>query len=88
MLEAMAAGVPLVTTRVGQAQELVDDGRNGVLVDVDDPAALAEAVLRCTRDPGMTHPLVAAGRVTAEGFDCRSLDSAWNQLLSGFVESR
>lgn len=86
VLEAMAAGVPLVTTRVGQAQELVDDGRNGVLVDVDDPAALAEAVLRMHADPGMTHPLVAAGRVTAEGFDCRSLDSAWNQLLSGFVE--
>ena len=37
VLEAMATGVPLVTTRVGQAQELVEDGRNGLLVDVDDP---------------------------------------------------
>ena len=37
VLEAIATGVPLVTTRVGQAQELVDHGRNGLLVDVEDP---------------------------------------------------
>ena len=37
-LEAMATGVPLVSTRVGQAADLVRHGENGWLADVDDPA--------------------------------------------------
>ena len=49
ILEAMATGVPLVTTRVGQAQELVDDGRNGLIVDVEDSDALAARPSACTR---------------------------------------
>ena len=39
-LESMASGAPLVTTRVGQASELVLDEENGLLADVDDVEAL------------------------------------------------
>ncbi len=42
VLESMAAGVPLVSTRVGQAVDLVRDGENGWLVEVDDVDALVE----------------------------------------------
>ena len=49
-LESMAAGVPLVTTRVGQAQELVVDGENGLLADVDDVEALGCRGLRVIHD--------------------------------------
>ncbi len=38
-LEAMATGVPLVTTRVGQAADLVEDGANGWMVEVEDVEA-------------------------------------------------
>src|SRR5439155_20781135 len=44
VLESLAAGIPLVTTRVGQAPELVSDGENGLLADVDDEDALIAAV--------------------------------------------
>src|SRR4029450_12933557 len=51
VLEAMATGVPLVSTRVGQATELVQDGENGLLADVDDVEALVTAVQRLHDDP-------------------------------------
>jgi glycosyltransferase involved in cell wall biosynthesis len=48
ILESMASGVPVITTRVGQAEELVRHGENGWLVDVEDVDALANFALRST----------------------------------------
>jgi glycosyltransferase involved in cell wall biosynthesis len=50
VLESLASGVPLVTTRVGQAQEIVADGQSALVVDVDDAEALAGSVLRLRDD--------------------------------------
>jgi teichuronic acid biosynthesis glycosyltransferase TuaC len=46
LLEALASGVPVVTTPVGDNAHFVDEGRNGYLVPVDDASALAEALGR------------------------------------------
>lgn len=85
VLESMAAGAPLVTTRVGQAPDLVEHGRNGFLVDVDDAEAIADAVLRVHDDRTLRDAVTAAGRATAERYANERLDSAWEQLLDGFV---
>jgi glycosyltransferase involved in cell wall biosynthesis len=85
VLEALATGVPLVTTRVGQAQELVEGGRNGLLVDVEDPEAIAAATARFRTDSGLAQSLVEAGRATAEGLAYERLDPRWAALLDGFV---
>jgi glycosyltransferase involved in cell wall biosynthesis len=85
VLEAMAAGVPLASTRVGQAQDLVEDGRNGLLVDVNDAEALAEALLRLHHDTALRGSLAAAGRATAERYSLERLDPEWDALLGGFV---
>lgn len=87
-LEAMATGVPLVTTRVGQAPDLVEDGRNGLLVDVEDADAIADAVLRLRDDGALSGALSAAGRSTAERYAYELLDSAWERLLEGFVDRK
>src|SRR5690606_11457145 len=50
LLESMAAGVPIVATRVGGNSELVKDGLNGILVPPRDPVALAEGILRILED--------------------------------------
>jgi glycosyltransferase involved in cell wall biosynthesis len=85
VLEAMAAGVPLVTTRVGQAPELADHGRNGFLVDVEDAEAIAECVVRLRNDPTLCSAVTVSGRETAEQYAYELLDPAWEKLLEGFV---
>jgi glycosyltransferase involved in cell wall biosynthesis len=70
LVEAMAAGLPVVSTRVSGLPELVQDGVNGLLVLSEDPHALAEAMLRLTKDPALRERLAAAGAATvANRFD-------------------
>ena len=85
VLESMATGVPLVTTKVGQAPELVAHGENGLLVDVDDVDGLAAAVRRTHDDAELRRRLCAAGRTTAEAYAEERLDPSWARLLEGFV---
>ena len=85
-LEATAAGVPLVTTRVGQVPEIVEDGRTALVVDVEDVEALAAQVLRVHEDAGLAAALAAAGRARAESLALERLDPLWAALLDGFVE--
>jgi glycosyltransferase involved in cell wall biosynthesis len=85
VLESMAAGVPLVSTRVGQASELVVHGDNGLLVDVDDVERLITEVQRVHDYSALAARLSAAGRPTAEAHADERLDGAWAALLKGFV---
>jgi sugar transferase (PEP-CTERM/EpsH1 system associated) len=62
ILEAMAARVAVVATRVGGADELVEDGATGVLVPPRDPAALADAIGWLCRDAELRDQMAAAGR--------------------------
>jgi glycosyltransferase involved in cell wall biosynthesis len=62
ILEAMAAGLPVVATGVGGVPELVVDGETGLLVRPGDPAALAAALRRLLEDPELRRKLGAAGR--------------------------
>lgn len=70
--EALARGLPVVSTRVAGIPELVRDGETGLLVDPDDPAGLAVAIQRLRRDRDLAGRLGRAGRAeVAERFDPR-----------------
>jgi glycosyltransferase involved in cell wall biosynthesis len=70
LVEAMACGVPVVTTAVCGIPEIVSDGVNGQLVPPDDPQALADALQRLAREPLFASRLASAGRETVrERFD-------------------
>lgn len=62
VFEAMAAGVPVVATRVVGIQEVVRDGETGLLVPPNDPDALASALLQARRNPRLCQELSVAGR--------------------------
>jgi glycogen synthase len=69
LIEAMAAGRPVVATRVGGIPELVRDGVDGLLVPPDDPQALAKAVTRVLANPVLAAELGANGRGRVAGHD-------------------
>jgi glycosyltransferase involved in cell wall biosynthesis len=86
VLEAMATGVPLVSTRVGQAVDLVRDGENGWLAEVEDVDALVELAARVASAPAdELERMRAAGRRTAEETSYVALRPRWRELLTGFV---
>ncbi|HKD38415.1 MAG TPA: glycosyltransferase family 4 protein [Pirellulales bacterium] len=66
VVEAMAAGLPVVGVRGGGVGEIVVDGETGLLSSPDDPAALADNIRRVVRDGELRRQLGAAGRLRAE----------------------
>jgi len=70
LLEAMAMGLPVVASNVSGIPELVGGGHNGLLVEPDDPLALADAITRLLREPRLCAELGPNARETVtEAFD-------------------
>ena len=65
LLEAMSAGLPIVSTRVAGIPGLVAHERNGLLVDPEDAQALSAAMVRIVRDAPLRRHLIAEGYTTA-----------------------
>ena len=65
-LEAMAAGLPVVSTRAGGCDEIIEDGVSGLLADTHDAAGLADALERVLTDPQLAASLSGAGRKRVE----------------------
>ncbi|MBI2359835.1 MAG: GT4 family glycosyltransferase PelF [Deltaproteobacteria bacterium] len=81
VLEAMAAGVPVVATRVGGNPEAVEDGVSGLLVPPQDSAALARAMCRILRDPELASRFGQVGRRrVAEQFSIERMTRATEGL--------
>jgi len=88
LLESMAAGVPVVATRVGGNPEAVEDGATGLLVPSRDPAALARAIALLLQDRTLASRLGRCGQQrVAECFSnermVRRTEELYRQLLIG-----
>ncbi len=73
ILDAMAAGVPVVATETGGIPDLVKDEENGILVPPRDPKRLAEGVLRLLNDSGLAQGMVKAGHSTVRRFSAEQM---------------
>lgn len=70
LMEAMACGLPVITTPISGIPEIIKDGKNGTLVPPDDAEALANAIQRISSDRMLARNLGRAGRLTVlERFD-------------------
>jgi glycosyltransferase involved in cell wall biosynthesis len=84
LAEAMACGIPVVTTPVSGIPELVEHCSNGLLVPAEDPEAIAAAVCQVRTEPGLANRLGRAAQTTIrERFDA---DESAQQLVALFRE--
>jgi len=82
-LEAMAAGKPVIVTGIGGLPELVDDGKNGLIVPPRDADALAEAMIELHKDHLRAEEMGRMGlQMVKERFSPERFWQAWNPLLS------
>ncbi|WP_176229215.1 glycosyltransferase family 4 protein [Candidatus Hakubella thermalkaliphila] len=63
-LEAMACGIPVVSTRCGGPEDVIEDGVNGLLVENNSASKLAEAILKLLRDEGLRKRMGKKARQT------------------------
>lgn len=66
VIEAQAAGVAVIASRLGALAEIIDEGVTGLLVPPDDPTALAGAMERLLRDEPLRHRLIRSARERVE----------------------
>ena len=89
ILEAMASGVPVVATRVGGAEESVEEGRTGILVPASDPDELAAALAALAADQERRAQFGAAGRLKAEReFSLDAMTAAYTDFYTALVTGR
>jgi glycosyltransferase involved in cell wall biosynthesis len=87
VLEAMAAGKPVVASTVGGSTELVVDGTTGIHVPPGDVPALRNALERIVADAPLRARLGAAGRERARAYSLDIAATAWEQVFSDVLET-
>lgn len=88
IIEALAAGRPVIATRVGDVAKLIHHGKTGLLVEAADPAALGAAITQCIAEPDLRASLAAHGQrlvcasFSAEAMGQRYLE-VYGEVISG-----
>ncbi len=89
ILEAMAAGLPMIVTNVGGNAEAVVDGETGLVVPAHDPRALAEAIVLLASDPILRERYGAAGRKRVElMFSLDACVARYEALYRGLLQGK
>lgn len=81
LMEAMASGLPVVTTRIAGIPELVEDGVSGLVLPPGDPAALGGAIAQLLSDPDLRARMGAAGRARVKADFAIRREAEWLHRL-------
>lgn len=87
VLESMVCGIPLITTRVGQAMDLVINGQNGIMVEVEDFEGLAFSCREVLYDTQLRERIVDNGFATARENTYSAQVPLWKEFFKDFVEA-
>lgn len=89
LCEAMIAGRPVISTDCPSGPaELIEEGRNGLLVAVEDVQALADGMLRLGRDPQLRDRLAAQAKLIGTKYELTSVLELWDEALSTALQGR
>jgi len=81
VLESLASGVPLVSTKAGMAPDIIIDGENGFLCDVDGVDQIVQKSMMILEDEEKKERIVANGLVTAHQFDWNVIAQRYKNCL-------
>jgi glycosyltransferase involved in cell wall biosynthesis len=88
IIEAMACRKPVVASRVGGIPEIIEHGKNGIMVDPDDPLDLAGAIEALLNDPDLRESLGANGQLTVhERFTYETMGRRYESLFSRLLDA-
>lgn len=88
LFEVLAAGRPAIVAARGEAAHLVHDAGAGLVVDPEDPQALAEAFSRLHRAPDEAVQMGRRGRLLARAYGRDAVVEQWQKLLERLAEAR
>ena len=86
LFDAMEQGLPLIATPVGGVPRIVQEGENGLLIDVDNPGQLAAAILRLKSDPKLRARLGATGRGIAMHHTPPQMAQSYLEIYLSIIE--
>jgi len=88
LLEAMAAGLPVIATAVGGSGEVVEHGINGLLIPPRDPPELKQALLRILGNPLERVSMIQRSRDTLARFSSQTMTEQTEAVISAVVQAR
>lgn len=88
LLEAMKARVPVVATKVGGIPDVVKDGETGILIDVSDDQALADALVRLKDDQTFKEFLIVNAEKSMESFDISKTSKLYLEIYKNILNQK
>lgn len=82
LLEAAAAGLPIVSTGTGDIENMIEDGVSGMLVGERDPAAMARAARYLLTHPGLARTMAARAHDRLDRFSWSRVRGQWSELYA------
>ena len=86
--EGWATGIPVIASNLESNAELIQDEINGLLVPVNDPVALAMAMIRCMQEPRLCEKIVSEGTKSLENFTTTTMVKQYLQLYRNLFPMR
>lgn len=86
VMEAMAAGKPIIGTQIRGLRDLVEDGKTGLLVPVGDPESTAQAILQLKNQPELVSKMGEAGRARIQKFSLSEVLPDMEEIYSGALQ--
>ncbi len=81
IVEAMACGLPVISTQCAGPKEIITDGENGILVPMGDENSLAQAIIKVLDNPSLKEKLIREGKKRAEDFSIIRSVSKYEKLF-------
>lgn len=88
LLEALACGVPIVSTNIGGIPCLVEEGQTALLVDPDDAEAMAKAATRILRDPVLAASLRVNGLALVQNYAWQKVREQWFSAYASVLQGK